>query len=228
MWALANEVNKLSIYRLGAIVYPGFELLDLFGPLEMFTTLPPEQLEVVIVGEQKGPIASASMTRQSGPVILADYGFDDAPQLDMLLVPGGVGTIPALADESLLGFLKTRAASAEIVATVCTGSALLARAGLLDGKRATSNKQFFSLATSQSDKVQWVERARWVEDGKFVTSSGVSAGTDMALAIIERLYGEQAAVTIAEGAEYTWHRDADEDPFADQLNRLASGADSNQ
>ena len=208
---------------LGAILYEGFELLDLFGPLEMFTAIPPEKLQVVMVAEVKGPVSAASMTQVPGPKVVADFDFSDAPALDIILLPGGVGTIPQLENEQLLGFLKERSVKAQITASVCTGSALLARAGLLDGKRATSNKQFFSLATAQSQKVDWVERARWVVDGQFVTSSGVSAGTDMALSIIAGLFGQKTADQIAEAAEYNWHRDADEDPFADQLNQMTVG-----
>ena len=206
---------------LGAILYEGFELLDMFGPLEMFTTLPPDQLQVVMIAERPGPVAAGSMSQAPSARVIADYGFDDAPQLDLILLPGGIGTIPELNNQAMLDFLSERAPQAQITASVCSGSALLAKAGLLDGRRATSNKQFFSLATSQSDKVDWIERARWVDDGNIVTSSGVSAGTDMALAIISRLFGQQTADAIADGAEYTWHRDADEDPFADQLNNLA-------
>ena len=77
---------------------------------------------------------------------------------------------------------------------------------------------FFNLAVMQSDRVDWVETARWVDDGKFVTSSGVSAGIDMALAIIARLFGNETAEAIAIGAEYTWHREADVDPFVQHLN----------
>lgn len=208
---------------LGAILYEGFELLDLFGPLEMFTAIPPEKLQVVMVAEVKGPVSAGSMTQVPGPKVVADFDFSDAPALDIILLPGGVGTIPQLENEQLLGFLKERSVKAQITASVCTGSALLARAGLLDGKRATSNKQFFSLATAQSQKVDWVERARWVVDGQFVTSSGVSAGTDMALSIIAGLFGQKTADQIAEAAEYNWHRDADEDPFADQLNQMRVG-----
>ncbi len=86
--------------------------------------------------------------------------------------------------------------------------------GVLDGKRATSNKKSFAWACSNSDKVQWVRQARWVDDGNRVTSSGVSAGMDMALAVIARLYGVEAAETIANFTEYEWHRDASWDPFA--------------
>jgi transcriptional regulator GlxA family with amidase domain len=116
-------------------------------------------------------------------------------------------------------FLRTRSRTAEVTMSVCSGSAILARAGLLDGRRATSNKIFFALATAQSEKVDWVERARWVEDGPFVTSSGVAAGTDMALAVIARLYGRERAEAVALVTEYPWHTDAASDPFADHLNQ---------
>ncbi len=207
---------------LGAILYEGFELLDMFGPLEMFTALPPDQLKVVMVAEKSGPVTAGSMSNAPCPSVIADYDFESAPPLDIILLPGGVGTIPALENDNLLNFLKTRAVDAQITASVCSGSAILARAGLLDGRRATSNKMFFSLASSQSDKVEWAERARWVDAGDFVTSSGVSAGIDMALAIIARLFGQSVADQIAEGAEYSWHRNADEDPFVDQLNKLSN------
>lgn len=203
---------------LGAILYEGFELLDMFGPLEMFTALPPDLMQVVMIAENKSGVTAGSMAGNTMPSFQADYDFTDAPALDLILLPGGIGTIAELENEHLLAFLKARSAAAQITASVCSGSALLARAGLLDGRRATSNKMFFSLASSQSDQVNWVEAARWVDDGEFVTSSGVSAGIDMALAIIARLFGEETAERIAIGAEYSWHRDADTDPFVTYLN----------
>jgi transcriptional regulator GlxA family with amidase domain len=203
---------------LGAVLYEGFELLDMFGPLEMFTALAPEMLQVVMIAEAKGVVKAGSMANSPMPGFIADYGFDDAPDLDLILVPGGVGTFSELENGKMLSFLRDRSEKAQITSSVCSGSALLAKAGLLDGHRATSNKMFFNLAVMQSDKVEWIETARWVDDGKFVTSSGVSAGIDMALAIIARLFGSEMAETIARGAEYTWHRESDVDPFAQYLN----------
>lgn len=199
--------------RLGAILYPQFELLDLYGPLEMFGGLEGE-VEIVTVAETKGPVASTP-----GVETVARFDFADCPELDLLLLPGGIGTLPQLGNEALLDFLRKRSADAEVTMSVCSGSALLAKAGLLDGRRATSNKMFFELATSQSDQVEWVSEARWVEDGPFATSSGVSAGTDMALAVIARLFGRERAEQIAIFTEYTWHTDADRDPFAAYLNK---------
>src|SRR6185436_21194152 len=96
----------------------------------------------------------------------------------------------------------------------CSGTALLARTGLLDGHRATTNKMFFDSIAVEGPKVEWVKEARWVEDGKFATSSGVSAGMDMALAVIARLWGEPLAERLALATEYEWHSDAGWDPFA--------------
>ena len=132
----------------------------------------------------------------------------------MLLVPGGIGTRGEVNNPVMLNWLKERSEQAELVASVCTGSALLAKAGVLDGLRATSNKQAFAWASSQSEKVQWQQQARWVEDGKLFSSSGVSAGIDMALAVIAKLVSQQAAEEAANFAEYSWQSDANCDPFA--------------
>lgn len=201
--------------KLGVVLYADFELLDVYGPVEMFGSVGPE-LEIVMVAERAGPVKSAQ-----GPRVLADVGFDDCPDLDLILVPGGIGTLPELENPRMLEFLRKRSAAAEITTSVCTGSAILAKAGVLDGRRATSNKQFFALAQAQSDRVDWVTRARWVDDGEFVTSSGVSAGMDMALAVIERLWGTERAETIANLTEYEWHRDPNVDPFVRFLNSAA-------
>jgi len=199
--------------RLGAVFYNDFELLDAYGPLEMFGALG-DEIEIVTIAEQAGPVSSSA-----GPKTIADYGFDDAPELDLILLPGGIGTIPELSNEAMLTFLKTRAAKSQITMSVCTGSALLAKAGLLDGLAATTNKMFFELARSQSDQVDWQEAARWVDAGRYVTSSGVSAGTDMALAVIQRLFGPEAAQNVVNYTEYQWHQDAAKDPFESLLNQ---------
>ena len=194
--------------RLGALLFPGFELLDTFGPLEMFGNMP-GAVDIVTVAERKGPVRSGQ-----GPSAMADYGFDDCPPLDLLLIPGGMGTRTEVDNAALIDWLRQRASSAEVVMTVCSGTALLARAGLLDGRRATTNKMFFHEVTEQGPRVEWVREARWVEDGKYATSSGVSAGIDMALAVIAKLAGTQVSDSLAVATEYDWHRDAAWDPFA--------------
>jgi putative intracellular protease/amidase len=192
---------------LGVVLFPGFELLDVFGPLEAFGHVP--EMTIELLAERAGPVASAQ-----GPSAHADHSFTDAPRLDLILVPGGIGTRTEVDNTALLAWLRRRAAEAELVTSVCTGAAILARAGLLDGRRATSNKAVFGWVAEQGPKVVWVPVARWVQDGKFVTSSGVSAGIDMALQLIADLDGQETAETIARGMEYEWHRDAGWDPFA--------------
>jgi len=201
---------------LGVLLYPNFELLDVFGPVEMFGNVGKE-LKIVMVAEEAGEVKS-----YQGPKAVADVGFDDCPHLDILLVPGGFGTLPLLNNKKTLDWIKDRSAKADITTSVCSGSALLAKAGVLDNKKATSNKVYFNLATSQSAEVDWVEAARWVEDGNVVTSSGVSAGIDMSLAVIARLWGEDRAEQIAIATEYEWHRDSTVDPFVKYLNQAPS------
>ena len=206
-------VEASTTLTLGAIYYHGFELLDVYGPLEMFGHVGPE-LRIVTVAQEPGAVASTQ-----GPKTVAEYGFAACPKLDFILLPGGIGTLKELNNKALLDFLRQRSVTAQLTMSVCSGSAILAKAGLLDGRRATSNKQFFSIATGESDKVEWVAEARWVEDGPFMTSSGVSAGIDMALAAIERLYGRERAEMIAARTEYEWHRDPAWDPFVKYLNQ---------
>ena len=197
--------TRLSV---AVVLFEEFELLDVFGPLEMFGLLP-EQFEIFLTAE-KGDIVTSSQ----GPKSLIDYRFEDCPVFDILLVPGGQGTRREVDNPALLAWLQSQAQVAQFVASVCTGSALLARAGLLDGRRATTNKAAFEWVASQSEKVDWQKQARWVEDEHFFTSSGVSAGIDMSLALIARLSGQETAEQVATSAEYEWHRDPTWDPFA--------------
>ena len=193
---------------LGVVLFEGFELLDVFGPLEMFG-LAADHFEIRLISETGGVVAS-----RQGPKSVCDDSFNTAPPIDVLLVPGGIGTRGEVNNPVMLNWLKERSQQAELVASVCTGSALLAKAGVLDGLRATSNKQAFAWASSQSEKVQWQQQARWVEDGKVFSSSGVSAGIDMALAVMAKLVSQQAAEEAANFAEYSWQREANCDPFA--------------
>ena len=192
----------------GVLLFPDFELLDVFGPLEMLGMLD-QEFAIRLVSQDATEIAS-----KQGPRSRIDDHFADRRHYDILLVPGGMGTRREVENETLRRWLVEAAERAEIVASVCTGSALLARAGLLDGRRATSNKLAFEWVQTQGPKVDWQRRARWVEDGKFFTSSGVSAGMDMALALIARLCGQERAREVAGWAEYTWHEDSADDPFA--------------
>lgn len=199
----ANADRKV----VGIVLYPDFEVLDVFGPVEMWAYVP--DFEIVLISESGGPVRSAQ-----GVTVLSDHSFETAPPLDMMMVPGGLGTRGELENPVLMKFLQRQDATTELTTSVCTGSALLARAGLLRGRRATSNKAFFSLAVEQDADVNWQPRARWLEDGKYITSSGVSAGTDMALGLVARLYGKDHAGHLARSLEYEWNDNPANDPFA--------------
>lgn len=191
-----------------AVLFDGFELLDVFGPLELFGVLA-DRFALSLVGPAVGPVRSAQ-----GPAAVADTAYEAAPVPDVVLVPGGIGTRSLVGDADFLGWLAHWAPGAALVTSVCTGSGVLAAAGLLDGRRATSNKRAFEWARSQGPRVEWVRRARWVHDGDRWTSSGVAAGMDMALALIAELCGEEVAEGLARRVELEWHRQADQDPFA--------------
>ncbi|MDA0824142.1 MAG: DJ-1/PfpI family protein [Proteobacteria bacterium] len=198
---------------LGAILFDDFELLDLYGPLEMFGNIGPE-LKIVTIAERAGPVRSAQ-----GPSTLAEYCFETAPALDFVLIPGGYGTFEQAKNSAMLEFLTVKAKAAEGTMSVCSGSGVLASAGLLDGRKATTNKLFFSAITAESPQVNWQKNARWVEDGNVFTSSGVSAGTDMSLAFIARHYGVDRAHGVARMTEYDWQMDPNEDKFCQFIDQ---------
>lgn len=135
------------------------------------------------------------------------------------MIPGGMGTRTEANNPVMLDLLRNHDAGTEYTTSACTGSAVLAKAGLLDGRKATSNKMARAFVTSQDADVLWQPSARWVEDGKYVTSCGISAGIDMALALIEDLKGRETAKNVAKVAEYIWNDDPADDPFAVENDR---------
>lgn len=197
----------------GMLLFPGFELLDAFGPLEMFG-LSPDRFKIETVGEVAGPVAS-----DQGPKGVIDRSFAEAAPYDVLLIPGGHGTRREAENERLIGWLRRHAEASGTVASICTGAGLLARTGLLDGRQATTNKLSFDWVVSQGPSVQWRRRARWTVDGKFFTSAGISAGMDMTLALIAHLTDIETARGVAREAEYRWNEDPDADEFSDLLDR---------
>jgi len=204
---LATMDQSIKQKTIGIVLFPGFETLDVFGPVEMWGRLP--GYEIVTVSQYGGAVRSAQ-----GIKTITDYSFDNAPQFDVLMIPGGTGTRTEVNNPEMLAFLRKEDRGTQWTTSVCTGSAVLAKAGILDGHKATSNKIAFTWAASQSNQVAWQGKARWVVDGKYITSSGVSAGTDMALALVEKLYGRAAANRTAHDAEYVWNDDPGDDPFA--------------
>lgn len=193
---------------MAALVFPGFQTLDYFGPIEMLGGFR-DEIELVTVAKKLDPVPS-----RHGQRICVDLTLAEKMDYDLLFIPGGDSAITAAEDEELLQWIRDVTETAERVMAVCTGSILLGMTGVLDGKRSTTNKLDFTGTVHLAPKVDWVKQARWVVDGKFYTSSGVSAGMDMALAVAEDLFGRERAEEMAEGCEYTWNSDADWDPFA--------------
>ena len=193
---------------LGVLLFPGFEMLDACGPMEIWGNLD-SKVKLITVAKSAGPVVTAQ-----GIALVAQTSLTDCPKLDLLLVPGGRGAIKALKDPEIIAWLRERSAQAEITMSVCNGASILAAAGLLDGRPATTNKAYWKLATKPGPKVKWIPQARWVDDGNRVTSSGVSAGIDMTLHVVDRLFGVQTAEAMANEIEHEWHRDSTWDPFA--------------
>ncbi len=194
--------------HVGAVLFEGFEPLDFFGPVEMFGLLD-GRTRLTVMAEAMGPVKSSI-----GVLGYAEETMASGRGFDVLLIPGGIGTRQQVNNPTFMAELKRLSELSGLVATVCTGSLLLARTGLLHGRKATSNKRAFQLVKKSSPGVEWVVQARWVEDGKYFTSSGVSAGMDMTLAIIAKRFGRAAALEVASRAEYDWHEDSSWDPFA--------------
>lgn len=199
--------------HIGVVLFPGFELLDTFGPLEFFL-LKPNLFTCTLLGQSSDPVPSSQ-----GPRSVIDLPLQQCEQVDILFIPGGKGTRAEVDNPELLQHISRLSQTAKHTATVCTGAALLSRTGLLDGHRATTNKAAWDWATAQGPNVNWIPQARWVEDGKYFTSSGISAGMDMALALIQKLYGPDLRAVIANQAEYEWNPDSSYDPFA-KINNL--------
>jgi transcriptional regulator GlxA family with amidase domain len=192
------------------LVFDGVEVLDFAGPFEVFSrvrlvpgmesrrtddsapfrvfTVAPEKREVVATG---------------GLRVTASFTFEDAPPVDMLVVPGGFGARQLVEHAPTLDWIRRVAADAELVTSVCTGAVLLARAGLLQGKRATTHHGSFDWLASLDPTIRLERDVRFVDDG-VVTSAGVSAGIDMAFAVVEKRCGREVAEETARHIEYRW------------------------
>lgn len=204
-----NPENETT--RVGILIFDNVEVLDFAGPFEVFSRtrmVPgPESrrsdesapFQVFTVAKSREPI-----TATGGLVVTPTYGFDDAPPIDLLVVPGGFGTRPLLQDEETLEWIRRTAAAARRVTSVCTGALLLGRIGLLDGKRATTHWAALDLLESVAPAatVDRVQRVIDAGDGRIVTSAGVASGIDMAFHLVETLCGREVADETARYIEY--------------------------
>lgn len=189
-----------------AVLYDGFETLDMFGPVEMLGAS--GECEVRFYSLEGGIVTGD----QGVPVQTSPLGDVDEPGI--LLLPGGTGVNRELENERFIARLGELAAKAAYVLSVCNGAFLFAKAGVLDGRPATTYKGIIDQAEEMFPQVEWRRSARWTVDGNVYASSGISAGTDMSLGFIADVFGRECAEKTAAYAEYTWNDDPDNDPFA--------------
>jgi transcriptional regulator GlxA family with amidase domain len=187
-----NDTKQIAF-----VLYPGLTPLDLVGPLQVLAPLPrvDPTFEVVVVAERPDVMPTDAVVR-----LAPSHVFDDAQSPFAIVVPGGgQPTLAACGDPSLIDYVIRAASSAEVVMSVCTGAIILTAAGLLDDRPATAHWAYVDILEGLGAKYL---HQRWVEDGKFLTTAGVSAGIDGALHLASRLVGEDAAKLIQRGIEY--------------------------
>lgn len=188
------------------LLFSDFETLDAFGPVEILGRVEEYRLRYFSID---GGIISSKQGTEIVTEKLENMDFGG-----ILLIPGGQGTRSLINDKIFIEKLASIVTKSKYCLTVCTGAALIAKTNLLNGRKATSNKKAFEWVKSLNTNVLWIKHARWVVDDKFYTSSGVSAGIDMALGFVADTIGLERANNIAESVEYIWNSDKDKDSFA--------------
>jgi transcriptional regulator GlxA family with amidase domain len=182
----------------GILLFEDFEELDAVGPWEVFTVarqLFPEN-RVVTIARTREPVRAAKGMR-----VLPDHSFADAPELDVLLVPGGQGTRREVGKPELIDWLRKAGASCTWVTSVCTGALLLHEAGFAKNRRVTTHWGFVDQLRARGD-VEVLDGVRWVRDGNLVTSAGISAGIDMALWLVGQIHDVASARKVQRIMEY--------------------------
>ena len=186
-------------FVVGIVLFDEIEVLDFCGPFEVFsvTRVQDDTVFKVVTISEKSPI-----TTRGGMSVNAHFTLDAAPQLDILLVPGGQGTRKEMHNTALVRWIAERAEDAEIVASVCSGALLLAKGGLLDGLKATTHHLALDLLRETAPETELCPGERFTDNGKVLTSAGISAGIDMSLHIVGRLFGPETAANTASHMEY--------------------------
>lgn len=218
--------------KFGVVLYPGFQLIDVCGPIDVLNVLSThhQNISLSLIAETATAISTfpkqwpANMGMPpftTSESITATHTFDNAPQFDVLIIPGGMGCFdpndtgkpnPAVVDP-IVKFISAQYPGLKYLITVCTGSGIASQTGLLDGKKATTFKGAWKVIPPWRPQVEWVPKARWVVDGNIWTSSGVCSGTDLMFGFVKEIYGEKVASDIAVWMEYTRHDDPSVDPF---------------
>ena len=198
---------RLSV---GIFIFDDVEVLDFAGPFEVFSRTRTVAGSDSRRTDDSAPFETFTVARTrdaitaiGGLKVLPHYSWADTPAIDILVVPGGFGTRALLTDEPALAWIRETAARAHQVTSVCTGALLLARLGLLQGKRATTHWAGLDLLASIDPTIHVQRERRVVHDGVF-TSAGVSAGIDMSFTVVEQICGREVALETAHYIEYPW------------------------
>lgn len=191
----------MTTKKVAIFIFDDAEVLDFAGPFEVFSVTSElnnyEPFEVYTVAEKSGTISA-----RNGLSVNPAFTISDCPQPDILIIPGGIGTRILMNHRPVIDWIKSCAKTAELVLSVCTGSLLLAKAGLLEGLEATTHHQAFDLLIEIAPNTTVVKDRRFVDNGKIITSGGISAGIDMSLYVVGRLLGKGKAEQTAEHMEY--------------------------
>jgi transcriptional regulator GlxA family with amidase domain len=187
------------------ILFDDVDTLDFCGPLEVFSitgqrATGPVPFIVSTVAERANP----PVTTRSGLNVLPYYTFANAPQANILVVPGGLGSRHEKCNPAMLDFIRHQATKAELILSVCTGALLLGAAGLLDGRRATTHHHAFDELAETAPLCEVVQGQRYVDNGQIITSAGIAAGIDAALYVVQRLFSPETAQETAAHMEYPW------------------------
>jgi len=196
---------KLRTLDVAILLFPEVEVLDFAGPFEVFSVasrihrgFPHRPFRVSTVAAERRPVPA-----RHGMPVIAHCSFADQPAVDLLIVPGGIVDQP-MADPATLAWLARTAQQATLTASVCTGAFLLAKLGLLDGKTATSHWEDIPDLRRDYPAVNVIENVPYVDEGRIVTSAGISAGIGMSLHLVGRIFGAEAARKTARQMQYDW------------------------
>jgi transcriptional regulator GlxA family with amidase domain len=195
--------------EISTILFNDFETLDVFGPIEIFGRLK-EYFNPQFYSQNGGIITSSHNVQ-----IITKAMSENKLENYILFIPGGIGTRELVKKEDFINHLKLLSQKAEYILTVCTGSILFSKTGLLNNKKATSNKRSFFWTKNESPEVNWIKKARWIKDGNIYSSSGISAGIDMTLGFISDLLGYDIAKKQSLEIEYDWKENSEWDPFSE-------------
>ena len=196
--------------KVAVLLFDDFETLDVFGPVEILGRLK-DYYQISFYSLPGGVIKNSH-----GVSIITENLEDIKNSIDIFLIPGGHGTRKEVDNILLIDKIREISQLSKFVLTVCTGSALLSKTGLLNGKKATTNKRAFNWVITQGPNVKWVKKARWTIADKYYTSAGVSAGMDMTLGFLNDIHGIEFARKVAFDIEYNWQENKDDDNFYQQ------------